>query len=389
MTDLMPTETEIEELVSTRRDIHAHPELRYEEDRTAALVSERLEGLGYEPRTGVGRTGVTALLDGEASGRCVILRADMDALPLQEQNDVPYVSQNAGIMHACGHDGHTAMALTAARMLKRAAPPARGTIKLMFQPAEEGGNGAVAMIEDGVLKDPKVDAAFGIHLWNHLEVGKVAIVDGPFMAAVDEFTVIVRGTGGHGAMPQETRDPVLAAAHIVTALQQIVARNVDPLQAAVVTIGAIHGGEAFNIIPDQVELRGTARSFDDNVWRELPGHIERVATSTAKGFGCTAEIELERLMRPTVNDPAMAELVREVAREVVGPENIVVQRTLGGEDFAEILALVPGCYFFVGSRNEQAGKVHPHHSPFFDIDEGALPIGARMLAGVAHRYLAD
>jgi len=382
-----PTEAETDELVRTRRDLHAHPELRYEEHRTAELVAERLTGLGYRPRPGVGRTGVTALLEGATPGPCVLLRADMDALPLQERNDVPYASRHPGVMHACGHDGHTAMALGAARILRRLPAPARGSVKLMFQPAEEGGNGAVAMIEDGVLERPRVDAAFGLHLWNHLEVGKVAIVDGPFMASVDEFALRIVGTGGHGAMPHETRDPVLAAAHVVTALQQIAARNVNPLQAAVVTIGAVHGGEAFNIIPDQVELRGTARSFDEDVWAALPGHIERVATRTAEAFGCRAEMTLRRLMRPTINDPAMAELVREVAREIVGADNIVEERTMGGEDFAEVLARVPGCYFFVGSRNEATGRVHPHHSPHFDIDEAALPIGARLLASVAHHYL--
>ncbi len=290
-------------------------------------------------------------------------------------------------MHACGHDGHTATLLGVAAMLRRLPPLARGAVKFMFQPAEEGGNGAVAMIEDGILERPRVDAAFGLHVWNHLEVGKVAVVDGPFMASVDEFVVTVHGTGGHGAMPQETRDPVLAAAHIVTSLQQIVARNVSPLEAAVVTVGAIHGGEAFNIVPAQVVLRGTARSFAPVVWEALPGHIERVVTGVAAAHGCRAEVELQRLMRPTVNDPQMAALVREVAAEVVGPQNIESERTMGGEDFAEVLARVPGCYFFVGSRNERKGLVHPHHSPYFDIDEAALPIGARILAGVAKRYL--
>ncbi|MDF1702657.1 MAG: amidohydrolase, partial [Planctomycetota bacterium] len=319
MSDLLkPTAEERDELVATRRDIHAHPELKYEETRTAALVDERLRDLGYATRTGVGRTGVVTTLEGAGEGPCVLLRADMDALPLQEQNEVAYASTKAGVMHACGHDGHTAMALGAARILRRVASPAHGRIKLMFQPAEEGGNGALAMIEDGVLEEPQVDAAFGLHLWNHLETGKVAITDGPFMASVDEFTIRIRGTGGHGAMPHEARDPVLAAAHVVTALQQVAARNVSPLAAAVITIGAIHGGEAFNIIPDVVELRGTARSFDLGVWESLPGHIERIVHGTAAAHDCTAELDLDRLMRPTVNDPAMAELVREVAREVVG-----------------------------------------------------------------------
>ena len=388
MTDSMtPTESEHAELIATRRDIHQHPELRYEENRTAGLVVERLNAQGYAPTPGVGQTGVVALLEGQAPGPCVLLRADMDALPLQEQNEVPYRSVHEGVMHACGHDGHTAIALTTARILKRLPPPARGSIKLMFQPAEEGGNGAVAMIEDGVLETPKVDAAFGLHLWNYLEVGKVAVTDGPFMASVDEFTIEVRGRGGHGAIPDEARDPVLAAAQIVTALQQIASRNVSPLQSVVVTVGRIRGGDAFNIIPDTVELAGTLRSFDEDVWKDLPLHFERVVQGTAAAHDCAVDIKLERLMRPTINDPAMAAIVRAVACEVVGPENVVSLQTMGGEDFAEVLAKVPGCYFFVGSRNEERGLVHPHHSPHFDIDEGALPIGARLLAGVAQRYL--
>lgn len=388
MTDpLAPTTEEQDEIIATRREIHRHPELKYEEQRTSSLVIERLQGLGYEPTTGLGKTGVSAMLEGAGAGPCVLLRADMDALPLQELNEVEYASTHAGVMHACGHDGHTACLLGAARVLKRVGAPDAGRIKLMFQPAEEGGNGALAMIEDGVLENPKVDAAFGLHVWNHLDVGTVAIVDGPFMASVDEFTVQIRGVGGHGAMPHETRDPVLAAAHVVTALQHIVARNVAPLQSAVVTVGRIRGGEAFNIIPDVVELAGTMRSFDTEVWERLPEQFERTVAKTAEAYGCTAEIEIKRMMRPTINDPEMAALVREVASEVVGAENIVNERTMGGEDFSEVLARVPGCYFFVGSRNEADGKVHPHHSPHFDIDEGALSIGARILTGVALRYL--
>ncbi len=382
-----PTAAEIEEMVATRRDLHAHPELRYAEHRTAARVAERLRALGLAPRTGVGGTGVTALIEGRAPGPCVLLRADMDALPLTEQNAVPYASRTPGVMHACGHDAHTAVLLGVAGVLAGRARPARGRVLLVFQPAEEGGNGALAMIRDGLLEDPPVEAAFGLHVWNHLDAGKVAVVDGPFMAAVDEFVITVRGRGGHGAMPHETRDPVLAAAQVVCALQQIVARNVSPLEAAVVTVAAIHGGSAFNVVPDEVVLRGTARAFSDAVWRALPGRIEEVATGVAAAHGCRAEVSLERLMRPTVNDPAMAERVRAAARPVVGAQNLVVERTMGGEDFAEVLARVPGCYFFVGSRNEAKGLVHPHHSPFFDIDEDALAIGARILLGLVRGYL--
>jgi amidohydrolase len=356
--------------------------------RTARVVAERLGELGYAPTGEVGRTGVTALLEGAAPGRCVLLRADMDALPIQEANDVPYRSEAPRTMHACGHDAHTAILLAAARILRRVGPPARGSVKLMFQPAEEGGNGALAMIEDGVLDGPRVDAAFGLHVWNHLDAGKVAVVDGPFMAAVDRFAIRVVGRGGHGAVPHTARDPVLAAAHVVTAIQQVVARNVDPLKAAVVTVGSIRGGEAFNVIPPDVRLEGTMRSFDADVWTSLPEHLERAATRTAEAFDCRAEVTVERIQKPTVNDPAMAALVREVAADVMGAQNVVEGRTMGGEDFSEVLLRVPGCYFFLGTRNERSGKVHPHHSPHFDVDEDALPVGARLLVEIAHRYLA-
>lgn len=382
-----PTEDEVEELVATRRDVHRHPELAYEETRTAGLVAERLRALGYEPTTGVGGTGVVAVLEGEQEGPCVMLRADMDALPVQEANDVDYRSTIDGRMHACGHDCHVAALLTSARMLKRLGPPARGRVKLAFQPAEEGGNGALAMIEAGVLEAPKVDAVFGLHVWNQLDVGQVAVVDGPLMGAVDKFVVRVRGQGGHGAIPQQSRDPVLAASHVVTALQQIVARNVDPLEGAVVTVGSIRGGDAFNVIPEEVVLEGTLRCFDPGLWEALPGHVERVATNVARGFGCEAEVDVERLMRATINDPAMAALVREVAVDVVGQGNVVETRTLTSEDFSEYLYRVPGCFFFVGSRNAAKGLVHPHHSPRFDVDEAVLPLGTALLTRIARQYL--
>jgi amidohydrolase len=384
---LAPTADEAQEIVATRRDLHAHPEIAYQEHRTSDVVARRLEALGYAPRRDVGRTGVTALLEGREPGPCVLLRADMDALPLAEASDVPYRSTAPNAMHACGHDCHTAMALGAARILRRLSPLPRGSVKLMFQPAEEGGNGALAMIQEGVLDHPRVDAAFGLHVWNHLDVGQVAVVDGPFMAAVDRFRIRVVGKGGHGAVPHASRDPVLAAAHVVTALQQVVARNVDPMKSAVLTVGSLHGGDAFNIIPQEVVLEGTMRSFDHDVWEALPGHLDRTARRTAEAFDCRAEIEVERVQRATVNDPGMAALVREVAAGVVGSGNVVEARTMGGEDFSELLLRVPGCYFFVGSRNERKGKVHPHHSPYFDVDEDVLPIGARMLVGVALRYL--
>lgn len=383
-----PDEVERAELVEIRRDLHRHPELQYAVHRTAGLVSVRLRGLGLDPVEGVGKSGVTALLDSGTPGPCVMLRADMDALPIQEENETDYRSTVDGAMHACGHDCHVSIGLTATKALLRTGGAERGSVKLVFQPAEEGGNGALAMVQDGVLESPPVDAAFGLHVWNHLPVGQVAVVDGPFMGAVDKFRIRVQGRGGHGAIPQETRDPIVAAAAVVTALQQIASRRVDPLDSVVVTVGRIAGGKAFNVIPPHVDLEGTTRCFSDGVHEDLPGWLEEIASKTAEAYGCRAEVDVQRLMRATVNDAAMANLVREVAAEVVGAENVVEMRTLGSEDFSEFLHRVPGCYFFVGSRNEEKGFVHSHHSPRFDVDEAVLPIGVEMLAGVARRFLA-
>lgn len=380
-------EDEVAELVATRRDLHRHPELAYAETRTARLVAERLAGLGLVPRTGVAGTGVVADVVGAAPGPCVLLRADMDALPIQEANDLPWRSVHAGRMHACGHDGHTAILLAAARLLSGRARPPRGTVRLVFQPAEEGGNGAAAMIAAGVLEGPRVDAAFGLHLWNHLDRGRVAIVPGPFMAAVDRFVIRVQGQGGHGAVPHRARDPIVAAAHVVTALQAIAARRVDPEKAVVVTVGSIAGGHAFNVIPDSVRLEGTARSFDPGVGDALAGWITDTARGACEALGCTAEVSVERLTRATVNDPAMAALVHDVACARLSPADIVQERTMAGEDFAEFLAQVPGCFFFVGTRDEATGKIHPHHSPHFDIDERALPVGAGLLVDIARTWL--
>lgn len=402
------TDEEKRELIKTRRDLHRHPEIAFEEKRTAALVADRLRALGLEPRTGIAGTGVTATLglgglggSGAQAGpdagpgatpashrpKRVLLRADMDALPVREENDVDYRSTVEGKMHGCGHDGHTSILLAVAKMLGRLSPPPAGSVELLFQPAEEIANGARAMIDAGVLDAEPVDAAFGLHLWNYLPLGKVGVSDGPVMAAADEFNVTIVGEGCHAALPHIGRDAVLAAAHVVTALQQIVSRRVDPLDSAVVSVGSIHGGDTFNVIPAEVKLSGTVRSFSNEVYDAVPKLFEETVRLAAKSMGCEAKIEYIRSARPVINDAAMAELVRDVAREIVGPENVVEERTMGAEDFGEFLHRVPGCFFFVGSKNDRLGKVHPHHSPRFDFDEAALALSAELLAAVACRYL--
>ncbi len=385
MIELTPEEER--ELVDTRRDLHSHPEVAFEEERTAALVADRLRNLGMEPKEGIGGTGVTASWNTTGKGKRLLLRADMDALPVQEENEEEYRSRVEGKMHGCGHDGHTAILLTVARMLTRLSPPPAGGIEFLFQPAEEIANGALAMIDAGALQSSPVDAAFGLHLWNSLPIGKVAVTDGPVMAAADEFNVTVLGRGCHAAAPQEGRDPILAAAHVVSALQQISSRRVDPLDSAVVSVGSIHGGDTFNVIPEKVLLNGTVRSFSNEVYETIPELFEDVVKNAAKTMGCETRIDYIRSARPVINDAHMAEIVREVAREIVGPENLLDERTMGAEDFGEFLYRVPGCFFFVGSANDSLGKNHPHHSPRFDFDEDALSIGARLLATVACRFL--
>jgi amidohydrolase len=387
------TGAELDEMVATRRDLHAHPELGFEEVRTSGLVAERLRRLGLEPRTGVGRTGVLARIRGGRPGKTVLLRADMDALPIVEENEVPYRSQSPGRMHACGHDCHTSILLGIARQLVAEAPELKGEIVLCFQPAEELGGpkgGAEAMIQDGALEWAKADAAFGLHVWQDLPLGTVGVTAGPWMAAVDEFTVTFRGKGAHGAMPQAGRDPVVALAHAVTALQSIVSRNADPLKELVISVTQLKAGSAFNIIPETAWMNGTIRSFDKELWAAVPQHFERVVRGVASALGCEAEILFERGNMPTVNDPAMCAFARAAASSVVGEGNVRHDvRTMGGEDFSAFLDRIPGVFIAIGSRNETRGLTFDHHHPRFDVDEQSLRIGAEVLLETTRRYLAS
>jgi amidohydrolase len=365
--------SELESLVETRRDLHRHPELAYEERRTAGIVAQRLRAEGLAPKEGVARTGVTA----DLGAARLLVRADMDALALQEDSGAPYASQAPGVMHACGHDGHVAIALAVAARLARQRPA--GGVRLLYQPAEEGANGARACVGEGVLDG--ISRAVGLHLWTSMPVGTVGVNRGALMAAVDEFTIDVEGRGGHGAAPHEAADPILAAARIVEALQSVVSREINPLDAAVVTVATIHGGTAFNVIPKTVRLTGTARSFSELTGRALPQKIERIVMGTASACGVRATLRYERLNGATVNDPAVTDRVIEVARRLLGEENVETDtRSLGGEDFAEILDRVPGCFFFVGAGKD--GDPRPHHAPDFDIDERSLAVGVAVMEAV-------
>jgi amidohydrolase len=373
--------------VALRRHFHQHPEIGLKEIDTQATVQECLSGLGVAHRP-VGGTGVEGTIRGGEDGPVLMLRADMDALPVTEENDVPYASTRPGLMHACGHDGHMAVLLAATRRLAEAGVP-RGTVKTVFQPGEEGFRGAEKVIDDGVLEAPAVDGAFGLHLWRDLQVGQVAILDGPCMAAVDVFDITISGVGGHAAMPNQAVDPVVIAAHVITALQTVVSRQVDPIDTAVVTVAAVESGTGHNIIPPSATLRGTCRTFTAETRALVHRRVEEIARGVAESLGGSATIDYVEFLPATVNDPGMAALVRDAAAAVVGPQNVVEARpSMGGEDMSLYLEKVPGCFAFVGLRNEDRGITHTHHHPRFDMDEDCLAIGADLMVEVARRFLA-
>jgi amidohydrolase len=368
-----------DDIIALRRDLHRHPELAWNERRTAEQITRFLNGTGLELRTGLGGTGVLAEARGDAS-RTLLLRVDMDALPIQEDSRSPYASEIPGAMHACGHDGHVAMGTAAARLTAGRHTPV--TVRVLFQPAEEGEGGAQAMVAAGAMDG--VAMVVGVHLWNELPVGTLGVKAGPLMAAVDRLRIVVHGRGGHGGKPHRSADPVVAAAHVITALQTIVSREVPPTLAAVVTLGSVHGGQAFNVIPDEVTLLGTIRTFDAPLRRSMPERVARIATGITEALGCHAEVEVRPGNPPVVNDAAVAELARRAAARVVGEEKVVEpEPTMGGEDMAVYFERAPGCFVFVGSANPERGLDQPHHSPRFDFDEDALLVGTEFLLEVA------
>jgi len=392
MTDfLAEAQSLFEYTQSLRRDFHMHPELGFKEVRTAGIVARELTSLGLEVHTCIAETGVVALLEGAKSGPVILARFDMDALPILEETSVPYTSQNPGVMHACGHDGHTAIGLTVAKMLLAHRQELAGTVKFIFQPAEEGLGGAEGMIAAGVLENPKPDLALALHLWNEKPLGWFVIAAGPATAGAELFKIKVRGKGGHGAMPHLNADPVLAAAEIVTALQSIVARNVPPLQAAVVSVCTIHGGEAFNVIPQTVELAGTIRTFEPEVREKVLERFKVIVYGLAETMGCQAEVDLQRLAPAVINQPESAAHIAEVARRIFPDAAIDTGDyvTMGSEDFAFIMEKVPGCFFFIGSANKEKGLDASHHHPRFDFDEQALPRGAALMASTVAELLRD
>ena len=375
-------------LVNWRRRLHQLPELGFKEQLTARFISQKLTEWGIKHETGIVQTGVVATIPGSQAGPVLAIRADMDALPIHELNDVSYRSRHDGIMHACGHDGHTAIALGVAKYLSDRQPDFAGTIKIIFQPAEEGPGGAKPMIEAGVLKNPDVDAIIGLHLWNNLPLGTIGVKSGPLMAAVELFRLHVLGKGGHGAMPHQTIDSVLVSAQIVNALQAIVARNVDPVKSAVVTVGELHAGTAKNIIADTARMTGTVRYFDPGFEGYFGQRIEQIIAGICQSHGASYELDYWGLYPPTVNDARIAELVRSVASDVVEtPTGLVPEcQTMGAEDMSFFLQEVPGCYFFLGSANPDKDLAYPHHHPRFNFDEIVLQMGVEMFVRCIEKF---
>ena len=375
-------------LVEDRRAIHQQPELAYQEVKTAARVAERLTELGIEHRTGIAETGVIGIIEGTRPGRTVILRGDMDALPILEETPVPFASQNPGVMHACGHDTHTAMLLGAAQLLNERRDLLAGTVKLMFQPAEEGGGGAKRMLDEGLLEAPAVDAAFMIHVHPDLPMGKVGFRAGPSMAGMCRFEIAVRGKGGHAARPHMAVDPVVISAHVVTALQTLVSRELDPTAMGLITLGSITSGTAANIIPDTALIKGTIRAHDKRVMEHLRGRLADLATGVASAMRATADVRFGMAYPPLASDEAMTELAAGAARQLLGGDRVEeVPITMGSEDFAYVLERVPGSVVRLGVRKEGWERALPVHTATFDIDEDALPIGAATMASIAIAYL--
>ncbi|NWF70119.1 MAG: amidohydrolase [Chloroflexi bacterium] len=379
-----------DELIALRRDFHRHPELAFEEQRTAGIVAQHLTDLGLEVQRGVGQTGVVAMLEGERSGPTVLVRADMDALPIHEDTGLEFASGTAGKMHACGHDGHTAIALGVAKLLAGQRQQLAGRIKFVFQPAEEIARGAKAMVADGVLANPRPDVSLGLHLWNTLPLGQIAAAEGPVMAGSSDFKIIVQGRGGHGAIPQLAVDPVVVAAQLVTAFQSIISRNLDPLDSAVLSVTMLRAGEATNIIPETAELAGTFRFFRSSARDLIAQRLRAISAALCAALGCTAEVTIVDHTEPVINDSAVTRQVRLAMSDILPPAHMHDLRTMGSEDMSLFMSDIPGMYFFVGAHVEGRDLNWGHHHPRFDFDENALPLGVALLtAAVASYVLPD
>ncbi len=381
----------VPDMVALRRDLHQHPELAFEEVRTSGIVVQRLRTMGLEVQTGIAKTGVVGLLRGGASkpgAKTIAIRADMDALPIHELNEIDYRSTVDGKMHACGHDGHTSILLAVADILNKRRAELAGNVKFVFQPAEESIGGAAPMIKEGAMQE--VDGIIGLHLISDYPLGRVGVRSGTTFASADRFILTVKGKGGHAAMPEASIDPIVIAAYIVTALQTVISRETSPFAPAVITVGRIQAGTAFNIIPETAEMQGTIRAFRAEHRQKLVRRIGEIATGIATAMGGTCLVEVIDGCPPCVNDSGMTEVVHKAAVATVGEKDVDDSEEVmgtGSDDMACFLEAVPGCYFIVGTNNEEKGANYPHHHPRFNIDEDALPIGVEVLTRAAMEFL--
>lgn len=377
-------------LVDIRRDFHQYPELKYQERRTGEKISKLLEEWGIRVKRGLAETGVVGIWESGREGPVIAMRADMDALPICEEGDRPYASKNPGVMHACGHDAHVSMLLGAARIIANCRPLKKGTVKFVFQPAEEGGGGGLRMVQEGVLEDPKVDLVLAFHVFPTLRVGEVGVTTGPALASVDDFVVRIRGKGGHAAHPHMAKDPILAGASLVQEIQSIVSRGTDPLDSLVVSVTRFQAGTAFNVIPEEAELWGTVRALKEEVRAYAHTSLQEKVEGVAKAHGVEATLEVRKGYPVLENDPQVVSLVEEVAIKFLGQRNVLrLPPSMGSEDFSYFLKRCPGAFVVLGCSSPHGGQASMLHSPNFDIDEGVLPIGVELWLRLAEAYLGQ
>jgi len=373
-------------VIEHRRQVHMYPERGFQEVKTQAYVLANLDKIGLKGKK-IAKTGVVAVLKGKSPGKTILLRADMDALPMDEDTGLPYSSKHPGTAHCCGHDSHVAMLLGVAEILSKRGLE-KGNVKFCWQPAEEGDGGAAVMIAEGVLDDPKPDGAFALHCWSPMEIGNIGVADGPAMAAVDTFDMTIQGVGGHAAYPHTSIDPVLVGSHVVAALHTIVSRRINPFHNAVMSICSVHGGTTFNIIPSEVKYQGTVRTFREDDRKLIPKAMEEIMNGVAKGMGGKAKLEYKRLLPATINDLKMAAFARDIAATIIGARHVSApEPSMGGEDFAYFLQKVPGAFMYIGAGNKEKGAVWPHHHPKFRIDEDAFVNGMELLLRIVNKFL--
>ncbi|MGZ3527441.1 MAG: M20 metallopeptidase family protein [Vulcanimicrobiaceae bacterium] len=373
----------VNDVIAIRRDLHMHPELGFEEERTARIVASRLHSLGFEVHAGIATTGVVGVMRGSKPGKTIMLRADMDALPILEENTHPYRSTIAGKMHACGHDGHVAILLGAAQLIADGKEELAGTVCLVFQPAEEGRGGAKVMVEEGIIERFGIERAYGLHLSSKYPTGMLGFREGPFYASSDSIEIEVIGRGGHGSAPHDAIDPIYTAANFVTSVQQVVSRQIDPLQPAVVTIGSFHGGTIHNVIPRTVKMLGTVRAFDDDVRKSMPERIERVLKSCCDATGARYDFDYLWRYPVTSNDASQTQYARALAEKTAGDERVfIADQLMGAEDFSFFAERVPACFYTLGAHSGPENGI-AHHSSTFDIDESALSAGVAMMTALA------